>query len=69
MNKTEFERVPEEEGYYISSNAPRSGEFVPMEQVRDLIEKAHMTGQYRGGDGVDPSYSDARTYCDKVLGT
>ena len=68
MEKTEFARVPEEEGYYISSNAPPSGEFVPIGYVQTLIAEAHMAGQYNCGDGVDPSYSAARAYSVEKLG-
>jgi len=34
-------------------------------RLRDLIETAHMAGQ--NDAGVDPGYSNARAYCDKVF--
>lgn len=43
---TEFYRVPDMPGYYISSNAPRSGEFVPvamhdkLKRQRDMLLEA-----------------------------
>ena len=36
MKITEFERVEGMQGYYISSNAPPSGAFVPIEQVEQM---------------------------------
>ena len=33
--------------------------------LRDLLEQAHMAGQKNAG--VDPSYSNARVYCDRIL--
>jgi hypothetical protein len=43
------------------------GDYVKISDVADLIEKAHMAGQWREGDGVDPSYSDALNYRKKTL--
>lgn len=68
MRTTEFRRVPEERGYYISSNAPSGGVFVPMDEVRGMIEKAHMAGQWNNGAGVDPSCTEAQRYADGVFG-
>lgn len=67
MKQTEFSRVPEERGYYISSNAPSSGVFVPIDEVREMVEMAHMAGQWNESAGVDPSYSEAKRYADDVF--
>ena len=40
---TEFERVPNEPGYYISSNAPSSGEFVKKEDYDKLRSALELT--------------------------
>jgi len=39
--------------------------IVPVE----FLPALHMAGQYNEGDGVDPSYSNARLYVDKLLST
>lgn len=36
LETTEFERVPDMRGYYISSNGPSSGEFAPIKDYRKI---------------------------------
>jgi hypothetical protein len=54
------------DGYWPNNPEPLVrdplGEYVKVSDVVDLIEKAHMAGQWRNGDGVDPSYYDALEY-------
>lgn len=40
---------------------------VARQAVAAQIEQAHMVGQYNEGDGVDPSYSAAMRYSNKIL--
>lgn len=37
-------------------------------EIPDLIESAHMAGQYNEGEGVDPSASSARNFREKTYG-
>lgn len=39
---------------------------VHSEALREIVEQAHMAGQIDAG--VDPSYSNARAYYDRLFG-
>ena len=39
--------------------------MTPEDRLRESIESAHMAGQ--DNQGADPSYYEARVYCDKSL--
>ena len=51
---TEFERVPDMEGFYISSNAPASGKFIPFDKAKEIIEQLHarLETDGTGYDGI-----------------
>ena len=42
-------------------------EFYTNKETRELIEQAHMAGQYNEGDGVEPSYSNAQVYANSAF--
>ena len=46
METTEFFRVPDMEGYYISSNAPASGDFLQKQQVVNMCQEIKRAINY-----------------------
>jgi len=36
------------------------------DEMIEAVKDAHMAGQYNKGDGVDPSYSEAQSYCKDI---